>query len=143
MATTFVETLPGRKRVSLADVIVLGHTHVPALRSFGSQLIVNPGSLGAAVAPPPIEPVAPPAVAPGATKTVKLIRRPMSAIVTVAGRAIDAVLAGPEHPLSYPGAGLPSTVSKSVLESTSHTLAVESSLPLTILRESGENARSV
>jgi zinc protease len=29
----------------------------------------------------------------------------------LAGRAIDAVLAGPEHPLSYPGAGLPATVS--------------------------------
>jgi zinc protease len=28
----------------------------------------------------------------------------------LAGRAIDAVLAGPEHPLSYPGGGLPSTV---------------------------------
>jgi putative phosphoesterase len=29
-----------------ADVIVLGHTHVPALRRLGPQLIVNPGSLG-------------------------------------------------------------------------------------------------
>lgn len=29
-----------------ADVIVLGHTHVPALRRFGEKLIVNPGSLG-------------------------------------------------------------------------------------------------
>lgn len=28
----------------------------------------------------------------------------------LAGRAIDAVLAGPEHPLSYPGGGLPATV---------------------------------
>jgi len=28
----------------------------------------------------------------------------------LAGRAIDAVLSGPEHPLSYPGGGLPSTV---------------------------------
>jgi diadenosine tetraphosphatase ApaH/serine/threonine PP2A family protein phosphatase len=27
-------------------VIVLGHTHLPALRRFGGQLIVNPGSLG-------------------------------------------------------------------------------------------------
>jgi putative phosphoesterase len=29
-----------------ADVIVLGHTHVPSLRKFGGRLIVNPGSLG-------------------------------------------------------------------------------------------------
>jgi putative phosphoesterase len=29
-----------------AEVIVLGHTHLPALRSFGGRLIVNPGSLG-------------------------------------------------------------------------------------------------
>ncbi len=29
-----------------ADVLVLGHTHVPALRYFGGRLIVNPGSLG-------------------------------------------------------------------------------------------------
>ncbi len=29
-----------------ADVIVLGHTHLPALRRLGSRLIVNPGSLG-------------------------------------------------------------------------------------------------
>ncbi len=29
-----------------ADVIVVGHTHVPALRRFRDKLIVNPGSLG-------------------------------------------------------------------------------------------------
>jgi putative phosphoesterase len=29
-----------------ADVIVLGHTHLPALRRFNGKLIVNPGSLG-------------------------------------------------------------------------------------------------
>ncbi len=29
-----------------ADVIVLGHTHRPALRQFGDRLIINPGSLG-------------------------------------------------------------------------------------------------
>lgn len=29
-----------------AGVIVLGHTHLPALRQLGKQLIVNPGSLG-------------------------------------------------------------------------------------------------
>jgi putative phosphoesterase len=29
-----------------ADVIVLGHTHLPALRQLGSKVIVNPGSLG-------------------------------------------------------------------------------------------------
>ncbi|RPH96402.1 MAG: insulinase family protein [Lysobacterales bacterium] len=34
----------------------------------------------------------------------------------LAGRAIDAVLAGSEHPLSYPGAGLPSTVSTITLD---------------------------
>jgi zinc protease len=34
----------------------------------------------------------------------------------VAGRAIDAVLAGPEHPLSYPAAGLPATVSRISLD---------------------------
>jgi zinc protease len=34
----------------------------------------------------------------------------------LAGRAIDAVLAGPEHPLSYPGAGLPSTVANISLD---------------------------
>ena len=29
-----------------AEVIVLGHTHLPALRRLGKRLIVNPGSLG-------------------------------------------------------------------------------------------------
>lgn len=29
-----------------SDVIVLGHTHVPALRRFDSKVIINPGSLG-------------------------------------------------------------------------------------------------
>ena len=29
-----------------ADVIVLGHTHVPAIRQFDGRVIVNPGSLG-------------------------------------------------------------------------------------------------
>jgi putative phosphoesterase len=29
-----------------ADVIVLGHTHLPALRQIGPRVIVNPGSLG-------------------------------------------------------------------------------------------------
>jgi putative phosphoesterase len=29
-----------------ADVIVLGHTHMPAIRQFGERVIVNPGSLG-------------------------------------------------------------------------------------------------
>jgi predicted phosphodiesterase len=29
-----------------ADVILVGHTHVPAIRSFGSRVVVNPGSLG-------------------------------------------------------------------------------------------------
>ena len=29
-----------------ADVIVLGHTHLPAIRQFAGRLIVNPGSLG-------------------------------------------------------------------------------------------------
>ena len=29
-----------------ADVILLGHTHQPALRRFGDRLIINPGSLG-------------------------------------------------------------------------------------------------
>ncbi len=29
-----------------AEVILLGHTHVPAIRRFGDRLIVNPGSLG-------------------------------------------------------------------------------------------------
>jgi putative phosphoesterase len=29
-----------------ADVIVLGHTHLPALRQLGPKLVVNPGSLG-------------------------------------------------------------------------------------------------
>ena len=35
---------------------------------------------------------------------------------TLAQRAVGAVLAGPEHPLSYPGAGLPSTVQAISLE---------------------------
>jgi len=35
---------------------------------------------------------------------------------SLAGRAMGAVLAGPEHPLSYPGSGLPSTVSAITLE---------------------------
>jgi zinc protease len=34
----------------------------------------------------------------------------------LAGRAIGSVLAGPEHPLSYPGAGLPSTVANITLD---------------------------
>ena len=29
-----------------ADVVLVGHTHVPAMRSFGSCVVVNPGSLG-------------------------------------------------------------------------------------------------
>ena len=29
-----------------SDVIVLGHTHLPAIRQFGKRVIVNPGSLG-------------------------------------------------------------------------------------------------
>jgi putative phosphoesterase len=29
-----------------ADIILVGHTHVPAMRSLGSCIIVNPGSLG-------------------------------------------------------------------------------------------------
>jgi protein phosphatase len=29
-----------------ADIILVGHTHVPAVRSIGSCLVVNPGSLG-------------------------------------------------------------------------------------------------
>jgi putative phosphoesterase len=29
-----------------ADVIVLGHTHLPAIRVFGKKIILNPGSLG-------------------------------------------------------------------------------------------------
>lgn len=29
-----------------ADVLVLGHSHMPALRTFAGRLIVNPGSLG-------------------------------------------------------------------------------------------------
>lgn len=29
-----------------ADIIVLGHTHLPAMRRFGARVIVNPGSLG-------------------------------------------------------------------------------------------------
>jgi zinc protease len=34
----------------------------------------------------------------------------------LAGRALGAVLAGPEHPLSYPGGGLPSTVERITLD---------------------------
>jgi zinc protease len=34
----------------------------------------------------------------------------------LAARAMDAVLAGPEHPLSFPGAGLPSTVAEITLD---------------------------
>lgn len=29
-----------------AEVILLGHTHVPAMRRFGDRLVINPGSLG-------------------------------------------------------------------------------------------------
>ena len=29
-----------------ANVIFVGHTHIPAMRSFGSRVVVNPGSLG-------------------------------------------------------------------------------------------------
>ena len=35
---------------------------------------------------------------------------------SLAGRAVGAVLAGPQHPLSYPGSGLPSTVENISLE---------------------------
>jgi zinc protease len=35
---------------------------------------------------------------------------------SLASRAVGAVLAGPEHPLSYPGPGLPSTVSQITLD---------------------------
>ena len=35
---------------------------------------------------------------------------------SLASRAVGAVLAGPQHPLSYPGSGLPSTVSNITLE---------------------------
>jgi zinc protease len=35
---------------------------------------------------------------------------------TLANRAMEAVLAGPEHPLSYPGSGLPSTVESITLD---------------------------
>jgi len=35
---------------------------------------------------------------------------------SLASRAVGAVLAGPEHPLSYPGSGLPSTVSNITLD---------------------------
>jgi len=31
-----------------ADIVLVGHTHVPAVQSFGSRLVVNPGSLGQA-----------------------------------------------------------------------------------------------
>jgi putative phosphoesterase len=29
-----------------ADILILGHTHIPYMRKFGSGLIVNPGSIG-------------------------------------------------------------------------------------------------
>jgi predicted phosphodiesterase len=29
-----------------ADVIFVGHTHIPFIRSFNRQILVNPGSLG-------------------------------------------------------------------------------------------------
>ncbi len=29
-----------------ADIVLVGHTHVPSVQSFGSLLVVNPGSLG-------------------------------------------------------------------------------------------------
>ena len=29
-----------------ADVVLVGHTHIPSVQSFGSLLVVNPGSLG-------------------------------------------------------------------------------------------------
>ena len=29
-----------------ADVILVGHTHLPSVRSIGSRMVVNPGSLG-------------------------------------------------------------------------------------------------
>jgi protein phosphatase len=29
-----------------ADIVLVGHTHVPSVQSFGSRLVVNPGSLG-------------------------------------------------------------------------------------------------
>lgn len=36
----------GETQNLLADVLFVGHTHVPALRTFGSRMIINPGSLG-------------------------------------------------------------------------------------------------
>jgi zinc protease len=64
----------------------------------------------------------------------------------LAGRATDAVLAGPEHPLSYPAAGLPSTVENITLDDVrrfyrAHIPAqlkgvlASSSLPLETLQE--------
>src|SRR3990172_7195601 len=38
--------MPPAKPSTPADLILLGHTHLPAIRQFGGRLIVNPGSLG-------------------------------------------------------------------------------------------------
>jgi putative phosphoesterase len=32
--------------IASADIVLVGHTHVPAIRSFGRRRVVNPGSLG-------------------------------------------------------------------------------------------------
>lgn len=35
-------------RETSADVVIVGHTHVPFIRAFGEQALINPGSLGQA-----------------------------------------------------------------------------------------------
>jgi putative phosphoesterase len=45
-ATAGAAELEALFAATAADVFVLGHTHLPALRRWGQRLIVNPGSLG-------------------------------------------------------------------------------------------------
>lgn len=45
-ATTSENTLRAELEGVDADVILLGHTHVPAIRKIGNKYLVNPGSLG-------------------------------------------------------------------------------------------------
>lgn len=46
LLTASEATLFGALNGRRADVVVLGHTHVPALRQSGGMLFINPGSLG-------------------------------------------------------------------------------------------------
>jgi protein phosphatase len=42
----YLREIIGKGPAAEADIILMGNTHIPALRQLGKQLLVNPGSLG-------------------------------------------------------------------------------------------------